>query len=368
MRINSTRLSTAILLAMLLGYVGPSLATETTEQQESEQSESDQAYDADVDGEQRAKAAGESLIGQPGPELSITTLEGDTIDLSTLYGVKPVYIKFWATWCVPCRQQMPGFQAIQETHGDDIQVIAVNTGYADSAASARAYREEMGLTMPITVDDGTLAEALNLRVTPQHVVIDRSGHITHIGYRDDQALEEALQAALTPTEPDSSTATHDAPAEGIDANALAVGETVSQMNITTRDGDTIDLSRTATDKPLGMVFFASWCESYLAESQPATASACRRVRETVNQLSKDSETQWVGIISGLWTKESDVESYLDTTETAFPVLLDADGDIHRRFGIQQIPTVVLIDADGKVADKLGPQDTELAEAIERISQ
>lgn len=67
MRINSTRLSTAILLAMLLGYVGPSLATETTEQQESEQSESDQAYDADVDGEQRAKAAGESLIGQPAP-------------------------------------------------------------------------------------------------------------------------------------------------------------------------------------------------------------------------------------------------------------------------------------------------------------
>ncbi|MGO1870835.1 MAG: TlpA family protein disulfide reductase, partial [Halomonas sp.] len=78
--------------------------------------------------------------------------------------------------------------------------------------------------------------------------------------------------------------------------------------------------------------------------------------------------QWMGIISGLWTKESDVESYLESTETAIPVLLDADGEIHRSFGIQQIPTVVLIDADGKIAEKLGPQDTALAEAVERVSQ
>ncbi|HBP43003.1 MAG: TlpA family protein disulfide reductase [Vreelandella alkaliphila] len=362
MRIINTRFSVALLLATLVGYAGTVPASETTDQQEA-----DQAYDQGADGEQRARAAGESLIGQPGPELSITTLDGDIIDLSALYGVKPVYIKFWATWCVPCRQQMPGFQAIQEAHGDDIQVIAVNTGYADTEESAREYREEMGLTMPITVDDGTLAEALNLRVTPQHVLIDRSGHITHIGHRDDQALEEALQAVLEPTDP-SSAATEGAAVEDIDTNALTVGDEVADLNVTTRDGDTIDLTRAATDKPLGVVFFATWCESYLAESQPETSAACRRVRETVNQLSKDQNVQWVGIISGLWTKESDVESYLETTETAVPVLLDADGEIHRHFGIQQIPTVVLIDADGKVAEKLGPQDTALTEAVERISQ
>lgn len=362
MRIINTRFSVALLLATLVGYAGTVPASETTDQQEA-----DQAYDQGADGEQRARAAGESLIGQPGPELSITTLDGDIIDLSALYGVKPVYIKFWATWCVPCRQQMPGFQAIQEAHGDDIQVIAVNTGYADTEESAREYREEMGLTMSITVDDGTLAEALNLRVTPQHVLIDRSGHITHIGHRDDQALEEALQAVLEPTDPSSAT-TEGAAVEDIDTNALTVGDEVADLNVTTRDGDTIDLTRAATDKPLGVVFFATWCESYLAESQPETSAACRRVRETVNQLSKDQNVQWVGIISGLWTKESDVESYLETTETAVPVLLDADGEIHRRFGIQQIPTVVLIDADGEVAEKLGPQDTALTEAVERISQ
>ncbi|ARU88501.1 thioredoxin family protein [Pseudomonas sp. M30-35] len=362
MRITNTRLSVTLLLAVLAGYIGSVQATEASDQQKA-----DQAYDQDADGEQRAKAAGESLIGQPGPELSITTLDGDTIDLSALYGVKPVYIKFWATWCVPCRQQMPGFQAFQEAHGDDIQVIAVNTGYADTEESARVYRKEMGLTMPITVDDGTLAEALNLRVTPQHVLIDRSGHITHIGHRDDQALEQALQALLKPAAPSSAT-TEGASVENIDSNALTVGDAVPDLAVTTRAGNTIDLTRATTDKPLGMVFFATWCESYLAESQPDTSTACRRVRETVNQLSNDQNVQWVGIISGLWTKDSDVESYLDTTETAIPVLLDAEGDLHRTFGIRQIPSVVLIDADGKVAEKLGPQDTALAEAVERISQ
>ncbi|CAN0601863.1 unnamed protein product [Ectocarpus sp. 12 AP-2014] len=221
--------------------------------------------------------------------------------------------------------------------------------------------------MPITVDDGTLAEALNLRVTPQHVLIGRSGHITHIGHRDDQALEDALQALLEPADSDIS-ATEGAAVADIDASALAVGDTVTNLNVTTRNGDTIDLTRAETDKPLGVVFFATWCESYLAESQPDTSIACQRVRETVNQLSKDQNVQWVGIISGLWTQESDVESYLDTTETAIPVLLDADGEIHRSFGIQQIPTIVLIDADGKVAETLGPQDAALAEAVERISQ
>lgn len=359
MRIINMKLSVAILLALLVGYMGSVQA--------GDQQTTDQVYDQDADGEQRAKTAGESLIGQPGPELSVTTLDGDIIDLSALYGVKPVYIKFWATWCVPCRQQMPGFQAFQEAHGDDIQVIAVNTGYADTEASARECREEMGLTMPITIDDGTLAEALNLRVTPQHVLIDRSGHITHIGHRDDKVLEEALQALLEPTDPSSAT-TEGVAVGDIDASALTVGDTVTNLNVTTRDGDAIDLSQATSDKPLGVVFFATWCESYLAESQPDTATACQRVRETVNQLSEDNNVQWVGIISGLWTKESDVESYLESTETAIPVLLDADGEIHRSFGIQQIPTVVLIDADGKIAEKLGPQDTALAEAVKRVSQ
>lgn len=359
-------LSVAILSTLLLGHIGPVQAADPDDVDQ-DQTEQEQAYDMEADGEQRAKAAGESLIGQPGPEMNLTTLDGETIDLASLYGETPVYIKFWATWCVPCRQQMPGFQKFQEEHGDDIQVIAVNTGYADTAEAAAAYRDEMGLTMPITVDDGTLGEALNLRVTPQHVLIDRSGHIAYIGHRDDQELEQALQAVLEQDDQQSST-TEEADVADNDADTLKVGQAVTDLAVTTWDGNTIDLSRANSDKPLGVVFFATWCESYLAESKPETATACRRVRETVNQLSEDEEVQWVGIISGLWTKESDVESYLATTETDIPVVLDAEGELHRAFDIRQIPSVVLISADGQIAEKLGPQDTTLTTAVERLGQ
>src|SRR5690606_7879728 len=59
----------------------------------------------DDEGERRARTAGASLIGRPGPVAVLETIDGTKIDLAELYGKKPVYLKFWATWCVPCRQQ-----------------------------------------------------------------------------------------------------------------------------------------------------------------------------------------------------------------------------------------------------------------------
>lgn len=352
----------ALLLALLLGATsGLVQANDAADAQGADQAE--EAYDPDVDGERRAKSAGASLIGQPGPDVTVTTLDGERIDLAELYGQKPVYLKFWATWCVPCRQQMPGFQEIHETHGDEIEVIAVNTGFSDTAEAARNYREELGLGMSITVDDGTLAEAFNLRVTPQHVLIDRSGRVAYVGYRDDQAFEEALQGVL------DSDAGRQGPVQGddiADVDALGVGDPVEGLSVTTLAGDELDLAARDTGKPLGMVFFSPWCESYLAESQPETSQACRRVRETVNGLSERDDVDWVGVSSGLWASDADLEAYRETTEVATPLALDASGDLYRAFGVQQIPSVVLIDRDGMVARKLGPQDRELDEAVETV--
>ena len=125
-----------------------------------------QAKAKDPTGEDLAQAAGASLIGKYAPPLTLTTLDGKTIDLARLYGRKPVYLKFWATWCVPCRLQMQHFENVQRTLGGDIEVVAVNAGFNESRDAVRRYRETMGLTMPIVIDDGRLADALHLRISP----------------------------------------------------------------------------------------------------------------------------------------------------------------------------------------------------------
>ncbi|HMA50804.1 MAG TPA: TlpA disulfide reductase family protein [Magnetospirillaceae bacterium] len=83
-------------------------------------------------GQARAEAAGSALLGQAAPAASLRMLDGQPLDLGTLYGKKPVYLKFWATWCVPCRQQMPGFEKDFEEMGDKIAVVAVDVGFSEN--------------------------------------------------------------------------------------------------------------------------------------------------------------------------------------------------------------------------------------------
>ena len=136
---------------------------------------------ADESGQGRAQAAGRTLIGSLAPALVLTTIDGKAIDLARLYGHKPVYLKFWATWCVPCREQMPGFEHDYESLGDRIAFVAVNAGFTDTEAAVRQVQHESGLRMPIVIDDGRLAAELNLRVTPQHVVVGRDAvSYTHL--------------------------------------------------------------------------------------------------------------------------------------------------------------------------------------------
>jgi hypothetical protein len=76
-------------------------------------------------------------------------------------------------------------------------VVAVNTGYSETEADVRAFIARYKLQMPVVIDDGSLAGKLNLRVTPQHVIIDASGRIVHVGHLDDKELRDALERVAT---------------------------------------------------------------------------------------------------------------------------------------------------------------------------
>lgn len=321
----------------------------------------DHSYDAE--GKRRAHDAGISLIGKPGPAAVLTTVDGEKIDLAKLYGKKPVYLKFWATWCVPCRQQMPGFEKTQQELGDKIQIIAVNTGFSDDRDAVLAYRKEHGLTMPIAIDDGSLAADLNLRVTPQHVLIDRSGRISYVGHLDDQALHDALQNVLK----EDANAPVMAKAEQVNnAKVFAVGDDVTGLQATSVDGTQVELGKSASGKPKALIFFAPWCESYLADSRPQTAKACLRVREASEKMLADNNVEWLGISSGLWASKDDLLDYQKTTQTQLPLALDANDALFRAFAVRNIPSVVLIDGQGRVSKILEPQDEQLEDAVKAL--
>jgi thiol-disulfide isomerase/thioredoxin len=65
------------------------------------------------------------LIGKPAPALTLKSIDGKSINLSDLYGKRPVYLKLWATYCIPCRVQMPGLRNIFTSYGNEMAVIAV---------------------------------------------------------------------------------------------------------------------------------------------------------------------------------------------------------------------------------------------------
>jgi peroxiredoxin len=295
------------------------------------------------DGRQRARRVGQKLVGQPGPSATLTTIDGQRIDLAALYGRQPVYLKFWATWCKPCREQSPGFEQLYQKYGKRIAVVAVNTGYSETEADVRAFRSQYGLHMPVVIDDGSLGGQLNLRVTPQHVVIDANGRIVHVGHLDDQALHDALErVAATPA---SAGAIPLAPQNAAPA-AFKVGDQVSGISVTTMAGKTIAIG---AGKPRALVFFSPWCESYLRDTRPATASACERVRRETERLSRDRSVEWVGISSPLWPSRAELADYAKEKRTTIPLALDRNGDIFRAFGVRQIPTVVMLDAQGRIS-------------------
>lgn len=306
-------------------------------------------------GQDYARQAGARLVGKRVPPLRLRTMEGATIDLAALRGRKAVYLKFWATWCGPCREQMPHFQDVHRRARDDLQVIAVNIGFDDTDAQIAAFRRQHGLTMPIVRDgDGELGELFGLRVTPQHVVIDREGIVRHVGHLADAALEAALSDARKPASGIAPRPLESASARKETRSTLALGDGVPGARVRTLEGFDVPLADPSRQRTTVLAFLSPWCESYFERTRPQSSRQCRAVREQLVALGRDRRVRWLGIASGLWAGEEDLRDYRNAHAIPVPLGMDNDDVLFRQFGVRSVPVVIVVDARGRIVHRWEP--------------
>lgn len=129
------------------------------------------------------------------PDVTLDALDpdGDPLALAELEG--PAVLNLWATWCAPCRAELPAFQEVSDAR-DDVRFVGVDI--AEDPEKARAFLDELGVTFEQYLDDaGELSEALGVAGLPVTIVVDADGRIAteHIGPMTVDDLEAALDDA-----------------------------------------------------------------------------------------------------------------------------------------------------------------------------
>jgi peroxiredoxin len=137
-----------------------------------------------------------SSLQQSAPDFVLPDLTGQVVRLSQLRG-KVVLLNIWATWCPPCRKEMPTMELLyQKMKGADFVMLAASQDI-DGKNTVLPYLQEGGLTFPVLLDvNGEVGKKYNVTGYPETFIIDRQGTIVyhHIGYND--WSQPTVEAAL----------------------------------------------------------------------------------------------------------------------------------------------------------------------------
>lgn len=147
---------------------------------------------------QLASVLGVGSEGIAVADIQVETLAGESISLSDLHG-QVVLVNFWATWCPPCRFEMPGFQRVYEKYRDEgFTILGLSTDRTGKRA-VQEFLDEMGITYPVAMATGQSIQAFGAgNLLPTSYLLDREGKIRYTvkGIYAEAALEQAVKRLL----------------------------------------------------------------------------------------------------------------------------------------------------------------------------
>jgi peroxiredoxin len=138
------------------------------------------------------------LVNKPAPDFQLTTLDGSQVSLSDYRGKKLVVVSFWASWCGPCRLELPALRKFYERHHKDadyFEILAISID--EDSEDAQKFATKAKLPFPVLVDSsGKVANAYGANVIPMLFIVDKYGKVIygHTGF--DQLMEFQLTQKL----------------------------------------------------------------------------------------------------------------------------------------------------------------------------